>query len=148
MSVAPVHVSVGIIRDPKNNVFIAERPEGQSFAGLWEFPGGKVEAGETSLQALKREFLEEINIHVEEAVHWMQLIPEIFQHQNEVSKKIILDVWHIQAFKGDLQGAEGQKIRWVSHTELLNLAFIPANYSIIEKLPEFHQTFPFSIQNL
>ena len=68
--VLPVDVAVGILMKPNGDVLLAQRPEGKPYAGYWEFPGGKVEAGEAISDALKREFLEELGVEVLAAEPW------------------------------------------------------------------------------
>ena len=69
-SVRPVDVAVGILMRPNGDVLLAQRPEGKPYEGYWEFPGGKVEAGEEISAALKREFLEELGITIISARPW------------------------------------------------------------------------------
>ena len=66
----PVDVAVGVLISDDGRFLLTSRPEGKVFAGYWEFPGGKLEAGETVAQALKRELLEELGIHIGEVHLW------------------------------------------------------------------------------
>ena len=67
---APIDVAVGILMRPNGDVLMGQRPEGKPYAGYWEFPGGKVETGESVIDALKREFAEEIGVRVLSAEPW------------------------------------------------------------------------------
>jgi len=123
-----MHVAVGIIRNPLGEILIAERPLGKYKAGLWEFPGGKVEGSETAFQALQRELMEELGIQVISAERWLQ-----FQHDYS-DRVVLLDTWNITAFSGVPQGAEGQSIRWVSPNELYQFQFPEGNRFILDSL--------------
>jgi 8-oxo-dGTP diphosphatase len=124
------HVIIGIIINAEQHVLIAQRLSHQIKAGFWEFPGGKVEAGETAFQALQREFSEEIGIEVLQGEPWLKF-DYVYPH-----KHVLLDIWLIDQFKGVPVGAEGQPIRWVSAMEMIELQFPEGNKVIIEKLVE------------
>ena len=97
-----VHVAVGVIfNSQQNQILIAKRPEHLHQGGLWEFPGGKVSAGERVDQALKRELFEELGITVIEAQPLMAV-----QHDYS-DKQVFLDIWTVTQFTGNAQGAEG-----------------------------------------
>lgn len=66
----PIDVAVGILMQPNGDVLVGQRPEGKPYAGYWEFPGGKVEAGESIFAALQREFKEELGIEVLDGEPW------------------------------------------------------------------------------
>ena len=66
----PVNVAVGVLIAPDGRFLLTSRPEGKVFAGYWEFPGGKLEAGETVAEALKRELFEELGIHIGDVHAW------------------------------------------------------------------------------
>jgi|SRR6185312_9225569 len=123
-----MHVAVGIIRNAAGDILIAQRPKNTYKGGLWEFPGGKVEAKETVFQALQRELKEELDIEVVTAKPWLQ-------SQHDYSDRVVLlDVWTVTQFSGTPQGAEGQLIRWVSHQELNQFQFPEGNHFILMKL--------------
>jgi 8-oxo-dGTP diphosphatase len=121
-----MHVAVGIIRNDSGEILIARRPEGKYKAGLWEFPGGKVEEIENAFEALQRELLEELNINVISAESFIQ-----FQH-DYIDRIVLLDVWTVTEFSGVPKGAEGQLIRWVSPTDLHQFEFPDGNRFILE----------------
>ncbi len=96
---------------------------------MWEFPGGKLEQGETPYEALRRELLEEVGIHVTSAHPWFQIPGESTR-----GVPLLLDVWQVETFEGEAHGREQQEIRWVSLDELNGLNFPMANVRIIEAL--------------
>jgi len=126
-----LHVAVGVIKDNSGNILISLRHDKAHQGGLWEFPGGKVEVGESVKQALKRELQEELDITVE------QLSPLIQIKHQYTDLNVLLDVWTISEFSGQAKGCEGQDIKWVKHHELSDYAFPEANIPIITaaKLP-------------
>lgn len=119
-----LHVAVGIIRNAKGDVLIAKRAKNLHQGGLWEFPGGKVELGETVEQALKRELFEELGIDIE------QIAPLIKVHHAYSDRNVLLDVWQIDSFSGEAYGKEQQPICWVPAGELKNYSFPEANLPI------------------
>jgi 8-oxo-dGTP diphosphatase len=123
-----MHVAVGVVIDQNKKLLIAERPPNKTKAGFWEFPGGKVEEGETVLEALKREFQEEISICIDAA------IPLIKVHYHNQECNVLLDTWIVTAYTGNPSGAEGQIIKWVDVTELDHYVFPEGNQKIIEIL--------------
>jgi 8-oxo-dGTP diphosphatase len=124
-----VHVAVGVISDGKK-ILVARRPEHVHQGGLWEFPGGKVEAGETVQQALYRELLEELAIEVQQCEPLLTVVHDY------VDKSVLLDVWWISDFSGEPHGREGQPLRWVSGAELCGLEFPQANRAIVIAVEE------------
>lgn len=127
-----VHVAVAVIENDCGDVLIARRASHQHMGGLWEFPGGKVETGETVLQALQREIHEEIALTVKAATPMLQ-IP--FHYPD---KHVLLDVWRVNDFSGIPRGCEGQPVCWVPRRELSAYEFPPANRAILTalRLPE------------
>ncbi|MGD8710293.1 MAG: Nudix family hydrolase [Ectothiorhodospiraceae bacterium] len=120
-----VHVAVGVIQAPDGSVLIARRPAHLHQGGLWEFPGGKVEAGEGVQEALRRELREELGLEVRDA-HPLIRIP--FQYPD---KSVLLDVWRVNEFDGEPSGREGQPLRWVAKEALREYRFPPANAAIV-----------------
>ncbi|MBH0031511.1 MULTISPECIES: 8-oxo-dGTP diphosphatase MutT [unclassified Pseudoalteromonas] len=127
MTIEIVHVAVGVIK--KNNaIFICKRADEQHQGGLWEFPGGKVEAGESVFVALKRELIEEVGLTIHSSSQLM-----VIEHDYG-DKCVKLDVHVVSNFSGEAYGAEGQPSEWVAITELENYDFPEANAEIIEKI--------------
>ena len=120
-----VHVAAAVIRGTNGRILIARRADTQHQGGLWEFPGGKVEAGESVEAALGRELKEELGIVVEAAR------PLIKVQHDYPDKHVLLDVWEVSAFSGEPHGAEGQPLAWVSPRELADYAFPEANQPIV-----------------
>jgi 8-oxo-dGTP diphosphatase len=123
-----VHVAVAVIKNQHGQVFIAKRPDESHQGGLWEFPGGKVEAKESIKQALARELFEEVGIKILDAT------PLIRIHHNYNDKSVLLDVWNINSFSGEAHGKEGQETRWISQVQLAEYDFPEANAPIIKSL--------------
>lgn len=127
-----VHVAAAVIRAADGRVLIAKRPQDKHQGGLWEFPGGKVEAGESVEAALTRELKEELGIQVREA---RPLIRVVYDYPD---KQVLLDAWEVSAYSGQAHGAEGQPLAWVSPRQLADYAFPTANRPILAaaRLPD------------
>ena len=126
-----VHVAVGVILDADNHVLITRRARDAHQGGLWEFPGGKVEAHETPLAALARELREELGIAIGRTTALLDV------RHDYGDKTVLLDVHVVWEFTGVAQGLEGQPLAWVTPLELSDYAFPEANVPIvvaIEKL--------------
>lgn len=132
MNAAPVRVAVGAIRNSHNQILIALRPSHKHQGDLWEFPGGKIEPGESAEQALARELEEELGIV---PVKSRPLIQIPFDY---VDKSVLLDVREVLEFRGTPHGREGQPLRWVDRDRLADYAFPAANRRIVKalQLPE------------
>ncbi|AUL74460.1 7,8-dihydro-8-oxoguanine-triphosphatase [Pseudoalteromonas sp. 13-15] len=127
MTIKIVNVAVGVIK--KNNaIFICKRADDQHQGGLWEFPGGKVEANESVFAALKRELTEEVGITIHSSSQLM-----VIEHDYG-DKCVKLDIHVVSNFSGEAHGAEGQPSEWVNISELTHYDFPAANAEIIEKL--------------
>lgn len=123
-----VHVAVGVLVNDNREVLIALRPAQAHQGGFWEFPGGKVEEGESVEQALNREFEEELGISV-------QACSPITQISHEYSdKSVMLDVRRVEKFSGIPKGREGQTIEWRALSNLRAADFPKANERIIDAL--------------
>ncbi|MDT3313139.1 Nudix family hydrolase [Pseudomonas sp. rhizo66] len=120
-----VHVAAAVIRDDSGKILIARRADTQHQGGLWEFPGGKVEADESVETALARELNEELGIVVGAAR------PLIKVRHDYPDKQVLLDVWEVSAFTGEPHGAEGQPLAWVTTKELASYEFPAANQPIV-----------------
>ncbi len=123
-----IHVAAGVILNSERQVLLALRPKDKHKGGLWEFPGGKVEAGETVQAALARELLEEINLVVFESRPFL-----VIDHDYG-DKQVTLDVWLVTRFGGEPHGSEGQEIAWVNIADLHRYQFPEANTAIVAAL--------------
>ena len=121
-----VDVVAGIIW--QDGRFIATQRIRGGHAGFWEFPGGKVEAGETKLKALARELHEELGITLEEVHHWRTV-----QH-NRGACCIRLHVYHVTRFSGEPRALENQPLRWWTGPEACNLQFLEADMPLVREL--------------
>lgn len=129
-----VHVAVGVIFNAQCNILIAKRSDTAHQGGLWEFPGGKVDAGENIHQALVRELKEELAINVTASEPLIQI------RHHYVDKSVLLDVQKVRSFDGEPMGNEGQPVRWVTPDELSAYEFPAANRPIITaiRLPQHY----------
>lgn len=123
-----VHVAVGVVIGNGGKILIAKRAQDAHQGGLWEFPGGKVTAGESVQTALARELAEELAIDVEASEPFIKITHDYGD------KKVLLDVYKVTSFSGIACGNEGQPILWVSLAELNQYTFPVANRAIITAL--------------
>ena len=121
-----VHVAVGVILDADNRILIARRNNDAHQGGLWEFPGGKVEAQETLQVAMARELREELGIDIG------SLSPLLEVRHDYGDKQVLLDVHVVRVYTGEPEGREGQPLRWVTAAELHQFDFPAANVPIVE----------------
>ncbi|HWK86884.1 MAG TPA: (deoxy)nucleoside triphosphate pyrophosphohydrolase [Xanthobacteraceae bacterium] len=131
-AVKVVLVAACALIDADHRVLLAERPEGKPMAGLWEFPGGKVEPGETPEATLIRELHEELGI----AVKADCLAPLTFaSHAYEVFH-LLMPLYVCRRWEGTVSAQEGQKLAWIKPRELRNYAMPPADLPLIPALIE------------
>ncbi|AUH49932.1 DNA mismatch repair protein MutT [Chromobacterium sp. ATCC 53434] len=123
-----IDVVAGALMRPDGSFMLGNRPEGKPYAGYWEFPGGKVEAGETPLAALKREFHEEMGIAVTAATPWLTKI----HHYEHAS--VHLRFFRIWDWQGEPQSREGQAFAWQTPGRLTVEPMLPANGPILKSL--------------
>ena len=116
--------------DPDGRVLIAERPAGRPLAGLWEFPGGKVETGERPEQTLIRELKEELGISVNEAC----LAPLTFASYGYPDFHLLMPLYVCRRWEGTVTAQEGQKLRWVMPNRLREFPMPPADEPLISHL--------------
>lgn len=124
----PVRVVAGVIRDPRGRVLLTRRTARSDFAGLWEFPGGKCQAGESARQALTRELSEELGISAHIGP-WLITVPWHSQ-----TRRIELDVWSVASWRGSPRGQEGQALAWVEPERLNRYAMPPADRPVVGAL--------------
>ncbi len=114
----------------QQEIFIAKRLTTAHQGGLWEFPGGKIEGGETEYHALARELKEELGITLTQATHFITL------NHDYSDKKVSLSFWKVTDFLGAPQSLEGQPVQWVKVADLDQYQFPKANVPVVEKLLE------------
>lgn len=124
----PIEVAVAVIRDAAGRVLLSKRPEHVHQGGLWEFPGGKLESGESLSDALVREISEELGIQIESHEPLIRLVHAY------PDKTVALDVHRVLDFRGIPAGVEGQLIDWVAIDELQNHSMPAADKPIINAL--------------
>jgi len=125
---APLHVLAGALCDREGRVLLAERPAGKHLAGLWEFPGGKREPGETPLAALTRELDEELGIALVEAAPLIR-VP---WHYHE--RELLLDAWCVTRWRGEPRSLEGQGLQWCPPMQADPGMLAPADRAILQAL--------------
>ena len=130
MSVKTVLVVACALIDSDGRVLIAQRPEGKMMAGLWEFPGGKMEAGERPEESLIRELNEELGIVVKEAC----LAPLTFASHVYPDFHLLMPLFVCRRWEGFVEGREKQRLKWVRPTELRNYPMPPADEPLISHL--------------
>jgi len=124
-----VEVAAGVIFNPaRTHVLLALRKPEQHQGDRWEFPGGKIEAGEGLADALARELLEEVGIVVTEAN------PRTIIEHSYPDKRVRLHFWDVTSFEGTPSGKEGQQLQWLELTKLGELKFPDANQTIVDTL--------------
>ena len=130
MSVKLVLVAACALIDADGRVLIAQRPQGKAMAGLWEFPGGKVESGERPEASLIRELNEELGIDVKEEC----LAPLTFASHLYPDFHLLMPLYVCRRWDGFVQGREGQKLRWVRPADLREYPMPPADEPLISHL--------------
>jgi len=128
-----VLVAAAALIDGDGRVLLAERPAGKSMAGLWEFPGGKVEPGERPEQCLIRELNEELGITVKEEC----LAPFAFASHDYGDFHLLMPLFLCRRWEGIVQPQEGQRITWVFTRDLSKYQVPPADVSLIAQLRDF-----------
>ena len=115
----------------RDGAFLAvRRPEGKIMAGYWEFPGGKIEAGETPLEALRRELEEELGITDVAAGFW-QTMTHTYAHGT-----VTLHVFLVDAFRGEPASLENQELAWTTPAGAAHLKFLPADLPLLQQLAQ------------
>jgi 8-oxo-dGTP diphosphatase len=129
-AVSIVLVTAVALLDTEGRVLIAQRPAGKSMAGLWEFPGGKVQAGETPEYALCRELEEELGIDIRETC----LSPIAFASHRYPDFHLLMPLYACRMWNGVPQPKEGQVLTWVRPVDLYEYAMPPADIPLIAQL--------------
>lgn len=118
--------------DADGRILLAQRPEGKSLAGLWEFPGGKVERGETPEETLVRELEEELGIKTKIAC----LAPLTFASHSYETFHLLMPLYICRRYEGIAQGREGQALKWVRAGALRDYPMPPADEPLIPMLQD------------
>ena len=124
-----VHVAVGILVQPDGQFLLTSRPEGKVYAGYWEFPGGKLEQGESVEQALRRELQEEIGVTIGQAHAWRELQVD-YPHA-----LVQLHFCEVYEWTGELHMREGQQFAW-QHLPVTVEPVLPGTVPVLEWLGE------------
>jgi 8-oxo-dGTP diphosphatase len=127
-----VFVVAAVLVNDQNQILLAERPEGRSLAGLWEFPGGKVDEGEIPAYALARELMEEIAITVAPR----DLHPITFVEYDYPEFTLFMPVYLCRKWQGEINPQENQRVAWVDMNKLKDYPVPPADEELILKLPK------------
>jgi 8-oxo-dGTP diphosphatase len=133
MSHPLVLVVAAALIDADGRVLLAERPAGKSMAGLWEFPGGKVEPGEKPENSLIRELREELGITVKEEC----LAPFAFASHAYEKFHLLMPLYLCRRWEGIVQPQEGQRVVWVRPREMANYPVPPADVPLVAQLRDF-----------
>ncbi|APO69389.1 mutator MutT protein [Rhizobium gallicum] len=118
--------------DSDGRILLAQRPEGKSLAGLWEFPGGKVEPGETPEETLVRELGEELGVKTKVAC----LAPLTFASHSYDTFHLLMPLYVCRRYEGIPQGREGQALKWVKPMALRDYPMPPADEPLIPMLQD------------
>jgi 8-oxo-dGTP diphosphatase len=123
-----LEVVAGALFDEDGRVLIAQRPPGKALAGRWEFPGGKLHAGEEAFAGLVRELREELGVEVHAA-------ERLIRYSHAYPGRIVwLDMWVVTAWSGEPRGLDGQALKWVPPADLRGEDILEADQPIIEAL--------------
>ncbi len=128
-----VLVAAVALVDVDGRILLGERPLGKSMAGLWEFPGGKVEAGELPEEALVRELKEELGIDISASC----LAPFVFASHSYEDFHLLMPLFLCRKWKGLVTPCEGQRLKWVRASELANYPMPPADIPLVAMLRDF-----------
>ncbi len=123
-----MHVMAGLMIDGEGRVLLAERPPGKHLAGFWEFPGGKLEAGELPIEALARELREELGIELQSAQPLIR-VPWTYD-----DRRLVLDAWRVDRWLGTPQSLEGQALQWCYPMAIDPERMTPADRPILHAL--------------
>lgn len=128
MTTPLIDVACGVLIDGNGRLLIAQRPVGKIAAGKWEFPGGKIESGETALDALKRELHEELGVDITSARPLLR-----FRHDYS-DRHVVLDTWLVDGWDGEPQSREQQAFAWRRLDQLDDLDLLPTVTPIVTAL--------------
>jgi 8-oxo-dGTP diphosphatase len=131
--VKTVLVAAVVLIDKDGRILLAQRPEGKSMAGLWEFPGGKIEPGETPEAALIRELQEELGIDTWESC----LAPLTFASHSYEDFHLLMPLFACRKWEGIPQAKEGQTLKWVASKNLKDYPMPPADIPLIPMIRDW-----------
>ena len=128
-----IHVVAAAVTDLEGRVLIAQRPPGKHLAGRWEFPGGKLDAGEDRRAGLARELREELGITLHPPLRPLIRLRHTYDYG-----EVLIDMWVARQYSGEPRGLEGQALRWCTGDELESVELLPADGPIVAalRLPE------------
>ena len=123
-----IPVAVGIARDPMGRLLVSQRPACKDYPGKWEFPGGKLEPGESVFKALVREFHEELGMEI------IRAEPAFVVRYPYPDRSVELNIWRVIDCRGEARGREGQIVCWMPPQEVGGLDFLDGNQTIVERI--------------
>jgi 8-oxo-dGTP diphosphatase len=140
LTAVAIHVIAGVVENESSHVLVAQRPAGKRLAGAWEFPGGKLDAGESRIDGLVREFQEELGMRIDAAR------PLIRYRHTYDDFEVDLDVWRVMDWRGTPRGLEGQAMAWHPPEQLLHIGLLPADEAVVRaiQLPDTFSITPSS----
>jgi len=127
-----IYVVAAALYDSQGRVLIAERPRGKHLAGRWEFPGGKIDAGESEEEALARELAEELGVALRSARALLHVCHDYDDRRVEIS------LWVVEDFSGEPAGLDGQTLKWVCPDTLQDEDMLAADVPFIEALQRLY----------
>ncbi len=122
-----VRVAVGVLVGADRTLLIQQRRDGTDCAGLWEFPGGKLETGESPRMALQRELKEELGIEISK-LSFLSTLNHDYEHAH-----VSLHSYLVHQWSGEVQGLEGQNVAWALPEEIRNYDLLEAAYPLLEQ---------------
>jgi 8-oxo-dGTP diphosphatase len=125
-----MHVMAGVLIDPAGCVLLAQRPPGKHLAGMWEFPGGKLENGEAPSAGLARELQEELDIQIDQT----SATPLVEVPWNYGARALLLDAWRVNHWTGTPRSMEGQALQWLALHHIGKDTLAPADRLILQAL--------------
>jgi 8-oxo-dGTP diphosphatase len=127
-----IHVVAAALYNSHGEVLIAERPPGKHLSGRWEFPGGKLDAGETEKQALARELAEELGVQLGACRPLLHVCHDYDDRRVEIS------LWVVEGFSGEPAGLDGQRLAWVAPPNLHAEDMLAADVPFIDALQRLY----------
>ena len=140
MSTEPLHVAVGVLRRADGDVLLSRRLTGTHLAGYWEFPGGKLEPGETPQAALARELREELGIEIIAAQPLIRHRHHYPASADHPARQVVLHTFEVTAWHGEPRGLQGQALRWAQPDTIDPTSLPPANGPLLTaaRLPDVY----------